>query len=41
MFTFNRNYDDFEQVAQFIGDFARVRQEIIDARAAEGRRRRP
>lgn len=31
MFTFNNDYDDFAQVAQFIGDFARVRDEILSA----------
>jgi hypothetical protein len=34
MFTFNRNYDDYEQVAPFIGEYAKVRAEIL---AATGR----
>jgi hypothetical protein len=31
LFIFNKNYDDYEQVAEWIGDFARIRQEIVDA----------
>lgn len=31
MFTFNGDYNDFAQVAEYIGDFARVRAEIIEA----------
>lgn len=29
MFTFNRNYDDFEQVAEWIGEFAKIKAEIM------------